>query len=86
LARDEALTVIHERLMDLVEALETYRARLEGEQARASDNTGLQRLLGVQLKRVGRMLDYLDQDGEETLRDLMDRDYVVNEARHGRFV
>ena len=86
MARDEALTVIHERLMELVEALETYRARMEDEQARASDNTGLQRLLGVQLKRVRRMLDYLDQDGEETLRDLMDRDYVVNEARHGRFV
>lgn len=86
MARDESLTAIHEQLMDLVVALEAYGARLEDERARSSDNVGLQRLLGVQLKRVGWLLDYLNQDGDETLRDLMDRDYVVQEARRGRFV
>lgn len=79
------LASVYDRLNDLVQALEAYRSELEAERVSVAGNEGLHHLLGLQLRRTQQLLDYLDNDADETIRDLVDRGHVIREARSGRF-
>lgn len=81
----DALEGVYDRLNDLVAALKSYQDQVRAERAAAPENEGLRHLLGLQLDRVERLLDYLDREGDETLRDMIDRQHVIREARAGRF-
>ena len=86
MANDDFNVAAYEHFNQLVQCLEDYRQQLAEERESAGDNMDLQRLIGLQVKRINLMLDYLDSDGDETLRDLIDRGHVLEQARQGKFV
>jgi hypothetical protein len=83
---DEFRVVVYEHFSRFVQCLEDYRDQLQGERDSTQGNEGLHRLIDLQLRRVDRLITYLDGEADETLRDLVDRGHVLEQARQGKFV
>lgn len=96
----EYLLVIESKLSDLIDALEAYRSEMETLRQLAGggghlgvDEGGVEDgadprdgLAVIQLKRIQRLLEYLAGEGDELVRDMLDRSRSLEEARARRFV
>lgn len=81
----DQLNNMYDIINDLIDEVELYDRQIEAEKRDNPDNINLQRLLGLQQKRIQWLTEYLTNDGDELMRDLMDRAHVIQEAREGRF-
>lgn len=96
----EYLEIIESKLSDLIDALEAYGSEMEALRQIAGGGGDLEmnkgrvqdgadprdRLAVLQLKRIQWVLEYLSGEGEELVRDMLDRSRSLEEARGERFV